>query len=115
LYSASFTVLENQLGTNVVPTILNVRDKVFRHLQEIQREIDAGNFRKVLDQYPGLACPVVIENTMRIAAESIENFRKIIEPAGYLYPSISLALFTLCVVVFCIPSHVLFKCCVPVV
>jgi hypothetical protein len=83
LYSVSFAVLENQLGNSVVATILNVREKMFEKFREIQGDIDAKNFRRVLDQHPTLACPVEIENTMRIAAESVEKLRRIISSINY--------------------------------
>lgn len=78
LYSVSFTVLENHLGKSVVATILNVQNKMFDKFSDIQADIDSGNFRRVLDEHPTLAVPVVIEKTMRIATESIGKLRNII-------------------------------------
>ena len=77
LYSASFILLENQLGRCLVDTVMQVNSKVRREIDRIYGDIDAKNFSNVLEKYPTLACPVSIENTMRVAAESIEKLRKI--------------------------------------
>ncbi len=80
MYSASFDALESTLGeAGAAETVLKVNEAVQTYIKRIHLKIDAkpSEYEDVITMHPKFACPVSIEDNMRIANEIIAKLFKI--------------------------------------